>query len=515
MNDDNFFSIIRLNLLCLYFKFIKIFPIIISLYSFTVTYSFAETHENINSLIGLATLKEQVRKELQMLNIPNHSWLPQHVISDSIIILDVAIIGGGMNGLATSFALIKEGINNVKVFDENTCGKEGPWARYARMNVLRSGKTDLGPSLGIPSLTFWAWYEVQYGSENWKQLKSIPTHLWNSYLCWFKNVLNLPVENNITLKSILPLNDFFELSFEKQGMEQLVYARKVVLATGRDGAGGKEIPVYMKNIALHLYAHTIEQIDLESLANKKIAIIGAGASAFDAAAAALEHGARSVDIIIRREGLPRANDHLPFNQPGAGLGFYYLSDQERWASFSEWLGHGIPPPKETLHRVENFKNLTVHYSTRVQNISDNGVTARISTSKGDFDVDFIILATGFAVDLSRRPELASFYSEILLWGNRVPSALSTANSKLGRFPYLGPHFEFLAANPGAAKHLKNIYCFNYGAFLSHGLLGGDIGLNSVGAIRVAEGILIDFFLENAKTSLSTSPNLTISPNQNF
>lgn len=462
-------------------------------------HSYACLQENINTHQA-PHLKPKLQKELQMLNIPEDPWLPHFYTSDGIEILDVAIIGGGMNGLATSFALIKEGIDNIKVFDENPSGKEGPWSRYARMNILRSDKTDLGPALGIPSLTFWSWYEAQYGEESWTQLKSVPTNMWSHYLCWFKNILNLPVENDITLKSIIPLQNFLKLIFEKEGAEQIIYTRKVVLATGRDGAGGGEIPEFMKDVSPHLYAHTISSIDMELLENKKVAIIGAGASAFDAAASALEHGAKTVDVLIRRETLPSANRFAQIVQPGAALGFYHLKDDERWTSFAGWLKHGIPPPKETLERVKNFKNLNIHYNTYIKKISSSESSAIISTSQNELTVDFIIIATGFAVDLSRRPELANISKEILLWNMCVSPELKAQNSKLGKFPYLGPHFEFLEAYPGNASYLKNIYCFNYGAFLSHGLLSGDIGLNSLGANRLAEGIVIDFFLENSRGS---------------
>jgi hypothetical protein len=68
---------------------------------------------------------------------------------------------------------------------------------------------------------------------------------------------------------------------------------------------------------------------------------------------------------------------------------------------------------------------------------------------------------------------------------------------LGCFPYLGPNFEFMEIEPGVAPFLKNIYCFNYGAFLSHGLLSGEIPGISLGATRLARGISADFFLSES------------------
>ena len=41
---------------------------------------------------------------------------------------------------------------------------EGPWATTARMETLRSPKQLTGPALGLPALTFRAWYEAQFGT---------------------------------------------------------------------------------------------------------------------------------------------------------------------------------------------------------------------------------------------------------------------------------------------------------------------------------------------------------------
>jgi hypothetical protein len=85
---------------------------------------------------------------------------------------------------------------------------------------------------------------------------------------------------------------------------------------------------------------------------------------------------------------------------------------------------------------------------------------------------------------------------------------------LGNFPYLGPHFQFLQA-ASTSPPLKNIYCFNYGAFLSHGYLTGDVIGISYGAQRLAKGIAADFFLEDAsyyleKIKMWENPDFNIS-----
>ena len=104
------------------------------------------------------------------------------------------------------------------------------------------------------------------------------------------------------------------------------------------------------------------------------------------------------------------------------------------------------------------------------------------------------------MNLSYRPELSQITPYILLWKNHVPSQLLKEFPNLGNFPYLGAHFQFLEA-VAACPPLKNIYCFNYGAFLSHGYLTGDVVGISYGAQRLAKGIAADLFLEDASYHL--------------
>ncbi len=43
--------------------------------------------------------------------------------------------------------------------------------------------------LGVPSLTFRAWWEAQYGSAAWDALDKIPRARWMDYLRWYRTTL--------------------------------------------------------------------------------------------------------------------------------------------------------------------------------------------------------------------------------------------------------------------------------------------------------------------------------------
>ena len=104
-----------------------------------------------------------------LLKLPAASW-PATVPGPDGQLLDVLVIGAGMYGLAAAAALVFKGVRNLLVVDRSPDGHEGPWTTYARMDTLRSPKDLPGPAIGIPSLTFRAWYEARHGTRAFDRL---------------------------------------------------------------------------------------------------------------------------------------------------------------------------------------------------------------------------------------------------------------------------------------------------------------------------------------------------------
>lgn len=452
-----------------------------------------------NDFTNVSKQDRALIRDLKLLNYPPKAWKDPHPIDPCFY--DVVIIGGGMAGLSAGAALFKEGIYNIKIFDQNSSGSEGPWVTFARMKTLRSAKEITGPALEIPHLTFHAWFEAQWGQDAWKQLDKIPNDVWMQYLIWYREVMQLPMENHWKLLTILPMEEGFELEFEKFGQKRFVKALKVVLATGRDGFGGVNIPDFVQGLPQNTYAHTIQKIDFKSLKNRRVAVIGVGASGFDAAAVALETGAKSVDMLMRRERLPCVNKFASLYYKSFSYGFYKLSDHSRWEFICAAFGAGIPPPVDALKRLQGYKNFKLLSNTKINRINLIGPKLLVETNRGKFPYDFIILGTGYNIDGLKQKELRHFIDEIALWEDQLPEEIIKCNPSLGRFPYLGPSFEFLPKIPGTAPYLKHLYCFNFGSTLSHGVLSSDIPGISIGARRLAEGIATDFFIQNSELYL--------------
>ena len=175
-------------------------------------------------------LTERARMDLACLNFPPANWVPPANGPDGKPMLDALVVGGGMCGQTAAFALLREGVRNLRCVDRAAYGREGPWATFARMETLRSPKHLTGPDLGVPSLTYRAWHEAKYGTPSWEKLHKIPRLDWAAYLLWVREAAALPVENDVEIACLNLHENFIEA---KTGTSTL-YARKVVLALGRN-----------------------------------------------------------------------------------------------------------------------------------------------------------------------------------------------------------------------------------------------------------------------------------------
>ena len=448
------------------------------------------------NVAGLAALEERLKQDFSWLELPAKSWVPRRVVNGESVV-DVVIVGAGMAGLVASAILKRLGVDNHLVLDRARAGGEGPWVTFARMRTLRSPKELTGPAMGMPALTFRAFYEAQYGREAWQALDRAPRTMWMDYLIRYRKVLDLPVRNEVSVERIrVRPDELLALDVREGGQLRTIFARHVVLATGRDGLGGAYVPPLADRIERRFWAHSSDPIDFEKLRGKRVAVVGAGASAMDNAAAALEAGAARMDIFIRRADIPRINKFTGIGSQGVVHGFAGLADDWKWRFLDHTLKAQTPPPRPSVLRVSAFPHAHFHLASPIDDLAVVGDHLVVTTPKGRYEIDFIIFGTGFKVDLALRPELAEFAPHIRFWRDRFPTPDGMDNAELEGSPDLGDIFQFQEKVPGACPMLSRLYCFNYPATLSHGKLSGDIPAISEGADRLARGIVRRLFVED-------------------
>ena len=85
---------------------------------------------------------------------------------------------------------------------------------------------------------------------------------WMRYLVWFRDTLRLPVRNNVRLERIEPRGDLLALHLRTQAGPEITLTRKLVLATGIEGAGVRRVPDFVRdNLPRETWAHTSDAID--------------------------------------------------------------------------------------------------------------------------------------------------------------------------------------------------------------------------------------------------------------
>lgn len=446
----------------------------------------------------LQLLETRVNKDLELLNFPKLPWLKVHTTQHGAHIYDVAIIGGGQNGATIAFALRREQVTNVIVFDENKKGFEGPWRTFAHMPHLQTSKQLTGPDCGIPSLTCQAWFEAKYGEEVWNQLEHIPTCDWADYLSWFKEVLNLPICNQTKVGALKwdEKEQCFIVPLYRGELEDQVYARKIVFATGISGSGSWLIPSSVEeNLSKTLYSSVYENVDFAQLKGKKVAIFGGGASAFDAALLCHANEVKEVHLFLRR---PRIVDGTLFPSLGfAGfLGhFSDLPDSDKWKYVAKIVEIGQFPAHDALVKVQTTPNIVMHFNCIQLKTEHQHDHVLVTTPEEQATFDYLLIATGSTVDLHCRNELREFCDGIALWSDRFVAADCLEHASLMRMPYLGKYFEFLEKNPGTMPYLQSIFNCTGAAFLSTGFNTGVMGMK-YGIPKLVYGIVGQLFLED-------------------
>src|SRR6266849_9267391 len=437
------------------------------------------------------------RNALRLIGADPPNWVPERPAADGRPIEhDVLVVVGGQSGCAFAFALRRAGIGRVTVIDRaDSEMAAGVWLNAARMNVLRTPKSLPGPELGIPAFGFQSWYEARHGRAAYAAFERIPRAAWAEYLCWYRHFLAIPVRYCTRLVHIEPAEGHFRLHLEGEAGAAVETARKIILANGVAGNGGPYVPpVLSEALPPHLYAHTADAIDFAELRGKRVAVVGGAASAFDAAAVALEAGAASVDLFARRASLASVPISRVRGYPGAYDNYGELPDAVRWHQAIRFRRAGSTAPADAIERVLRFANFRLHLAapwlaTRAE---AEGIVAQAAGT--EFRFDFAIAATGYFVDPQARPELADFADNILLWRDRYRPAPDEEDPYLAAHPYLGAGHEYLEKAPGTAPCLSDIHIHNPAGFVSFGWPEGDVPSMKRGVPTIVARISRDLFL---------------------
>ncbi len=403
---------------------------------------------------ALIALEAQVHADLARIAHPHAAWLEPKVGPDGRPAIDVLVVGAGQSGLATAFGLMRSQVTNILVLDKSEEGREGPWLTYARMHTLRSPKFYTGPDLDIPSLTYQSWHEARFGEDHWRNLDLIPRELWAKYLLWYRRVVDVPVRNGCEVVEIAPATGgLLAATVQSAAGMEILHARKIVLATGQEGMGDWTIPEPLRHLPSSLCVHTAQPIDFDSLRGKQVAVIGAGASAFDNAAAALEAGAAAVHLFCRRAEIQVIQPYRWLTFRGFLRHFCDLDDAWRWRFMRAVLDMREGFPQATYDRCARHANFHLHQAAPIE--------AR---------------------------ELRNCAANIATWADRYQPPIDARSLRLGRFPYLADDYALSERIPGKTPWIADIHVFAIASTMSFGPSGSSINAMTTAVPKLVHGL---------------------------
>jgi cation diffusion facilitator CzcD-associated flavoprotein CzcO len=273
---------------------------------------------------------------------------------------------------------------------------------------------------------------------------------------------------------------------------ETLYARKIVLATGQEGMGNWIKPEQLRHLPSSLCVAGNEPVDFEALRGKRVVVIGAGASAFDNAATALEAGAE-VHLLCRRAEVQTVQPYHWLTFRGFLQHFSDLDDVWRWRFMKTVLEMREGFPQPTWDRCARHAGFHLHEGSPVESAEHVGNAVALHTPTGTYLADFVICGTGIAMDFAGRSELQNCAGNIARWNDRYQPSEAERNERLGEFPYLADDYALTEREPGKTPWIADIHLFAIASSMSFGASGSSINAMTTAVPKLVQGLTRGLF----------------------
>jgi len=306
--------------------------------------------------------------------------------------------------------------------------------------------------------------------------------------------VDLPVRNGCEVVEISPASGgLLAAKVRLDDGVDTIFARKIVLATGQEGMGDWTIPEPLRHLPSSLCAHAAQPIDFAGLRGRRVAVIGAGASAFDNAAAALEAGAAEVQLFCRRAEIQVIQPYRWLTFRGFLRHFCDLDDAWRWRFMRAVLEMREGFPQATYDRCARHANFHLQEGAPIEAAQETPGGVELQTPRGAFAVDFVICGTGIDMNFAGRPELRNCAANIATWADRYQPPPDERSPRLGRFPYLADDYAMMERVAGETPWIADVHVFAIASTMSFGASGSSINAMTTAVPKLVHGLTRGLF----------------------
>lgn len=166
--------------------------------------------------------------------------------------------------------------------------------------------------MGLPALTFRAYYEARFGREAWVAPDRAPRRIWMDYLIWYRKVLDLPVRNGVSVDNILPRADgMLDIACSEGGAKKTIVAR--AWCAGNRARWSRR-PVRSRDrrsMDRKYWAHTADEIDFGRAARQAGGRDRGGRLGHGQRCKRAGSGAACLDLFAPQDAFPRSTSFLP------------------------------------------------------------------------------------------------------------------------------------------------------------------------------------------------------------
>ena len=223
---------------------------------------------------------------------------------------------------------------------------------------------------------------------------------------------------------------------------EILYARKIALATGQEGMGDWTVPRAAAPSAVVAPCATqrSRSIFMRTRRGNLIAVIGDGGLGLRQCRGGAGGRGSEVHLFCRRAEIQVIQPYRWLTFPGGFLRHFCDLDDalalagfmrailEMWSGFPQATRRSLcPPPKFS-------PSMTVRRSKPPDKSVWHGV--ELQTPRGVFAADFVICGTGIDMNFAGRRELRNCAANIAVWADRYQPPADERSPRLGRFPYL-------------------------------------------------------------------------------